>query len=176
MCYSCFINGDHRGHKFSLRKSGQGVCDCGDPDGLKPRGYCKDHKGHSTLEPGLSLEIINKFKSELLNLWIDLIYYSTYRANYNIKIEIYSDVLHAWNYLWEELSKGFKKNQNLLLLSLDVLTNSEELKKKFPENKLKKLIKNMKMKFDNASNNIAGNLIVLFGEEHEGIYYLFIKY
>ena len=101
MCFNCFINGDHRGHKFSIRESGGGVCDCGDPDGLKPSGYCKDHHGHSQLDESISSKDIQFFKERIMKLWIPILYYSSFKKNVNISQNKHQDILEAWDLLWK---------------------------------------------------------------------------
>lgn len=45
ICQSCFLNGDHEGHNYSLIRTSSGMCDCGDPDSWDTRGFCKHHRG-----------------------------------------------------------------------------------------------------------------------------------
>jgi hypothetical protein len=158
MCYTCFINGDHKGHKFNIRRSGQGVCDCGDPDGLKPSGYCKNHTGHGSLDESISDEVIRIFKKELIKILAALIFYSTLKPDIDIKKRIYKDVLYALCYLWKHLKKGFKENQNTLLLVLDTITDSEILKENFPKNKFEILTQKVESQLRKKEIVIKRNL------------------
>ena len=45
ICTSCFENGNHKGHRYSQIASGGGNCDCGNPDAIKPSGFCVKHPG-----------------------------------------------------------------------------------------------------------------------------------
>jgi hypothetical protein len=45
MCVPCFEKSDHTGHRTWLKTNISGCCDCGDPDGYKPEGFCSDHQG-----------------------------------------------------------------------------------------------------------------------------------
>ncbi|ELP84714.1 ubiquitin ligase E3 alpha, putative [Entamoeba invadens IP1] len=49
ICVECFQNGDHKGHDYSLQKSGiGGACDCGSELSWKVSGNCKHHGKHMT--------------------------------------------------------------------------------------------------------------------------------
>uniref|UniRef100_A0A1I8FWF7 E3 ubiquitin-protein ligase n=1 Tax=Macrostomum lignano TaxID=282301 RepID=A0A1I8FWF7_9PLAT len=44
LCEDCFKAGNHEGHDFNLfRSSSGGACDCGDPDVMRPLGFCCKH-------------------------------------------------------------------------------------------------------------------------------------
>lgn len=46
ICSSCFENGNHSGHNFQILRNPQRVlCDCGDHEAWKPKGFCKSHGG-----------------------------------------------------------------------------------------------------------------------------------
>lgn len=45
ICLSCFLNGDHKGHNYTIRPLSVGNCDCGDSSQLKPSGFCHNHQG-----------------------------------------------------------------------------------------------------------------------------------
>ena len=167
MCFNCFINGDHRGHKFSIRESGGGVCDCGDPDGLKPSGYCKDHHGHSQLDESISSKDIQFFKERIMKLWIPILYYSSFKKNVNISQNKHQDILEAWDLLWKKLEHGFESNQNLILLTVDALTDFELLKKHIPGEKLDELIQNMELMINQNSQNLLPNLMKIFGDNNK---------
>ncbi|KAG1697720.1 E3 ubiquitin-protein ligase Ubr3 [Nymphon striatum] len=45
LCAECFQKGDHRGHDFNMfRSQAGGACDCGDPNVMKPSGFCENHQ------------------------------------------------------------------------------------------------------------------------------------
>lgn len=56
ICVSCFQNGNHEGHDYSIMYTGGGCCDCGDPTAWKREGFCSKHKGSEQIQP-LSEEI-----------------------------------------------------------------------------------------------------------------------
>lgn len=45
VCLTCFLNGNHQGHKASIRYSSNASCDCGDPMLWKESGFCSYHPG-----------------------------------------------------------------------------------------------------------------------------------
>ena len=45
LCMECVKNGDHEGHDLKIQRQTQGTCDCGEPDFIKPEGFCKLHRG-----------------------------------------------------------------------------------------------------------------------------------
>ena len=45
ICHECRHNGDHRGHRVEIAQSPSGLCDCGNPDALDPKGYAGCHAG-----------------------------------------------------------------------------------------------------------------------------------
>jgi hypothetical protein len=45
LCKKCFENANHKGHRYSQIVSGGGNCDCGNPDAIKPVGFCVHHPG-----------------------------------------------------------------------------------------------------------------------------------
>ncbi|KAL0486904.1 hypothetical protein AKO1_001240, partial [Acrasis kona] len=47
ICSTCFTNGDHEGHEYSLITTSSGMCDCGDADSWCSEGFCKLHSGPS---------------------------------------------------------------------------------------------------------------------------------
>jgi hypothetical protein len=43
-CLACFLKQNHEGHHVTVLQS-SGVCDCGDPNSLRPGSFCPDHTG-----------------------------------------------------------------------------------------------------------------------------------
>jgi hypothetical protein len=168
MCFECFLNGDHRGHKFEIKQSGGGVCDCGDPDGLKPEGYCKNHHGHAHLDPSISKTSIEAFQKSFMNLCTAILYYSTLKPGTNISSSKHKDILCAWELFWEYLEEGFNCNQNIIILSFETLTDEELLKKYFPEKKLLELIDCLDLKINKNSTEILPNLLKIFKDDKTG--------
>ncbi|KAL5716697.1 RING-type E3 ubiquitin transferase [Ranunculus cassubicifolius] len=58
ICVTCFQNGNHKDHDYSLMYTGGGCCDCGDVTAWKREGFCSKHKGPEMIRP-LSEEIAN---------------------------------------------------------------------------------------------------------------------
>ena len=44
MCVPCFLQSPCSNHRFRLVRSGDGTCDCGDPEAWNPAGFCKMHR------------------------------------------------------------------------------------------------------------------------------------
>lgn len=168
MCFKCFIDGDHRGHKFSLRFSGGGVCDCGDPDGLKPSGFCKNHKGHCSLDPSVSQETIAYCRKALVNMLFVMVYYSTFKPGAGITRSLHADVLGGWGLIWAHLEKSFDKNQNVLILVLNTITDFDLVDQLMPRDKVQVLSSKIQDKLQSKSANLLGNLTVLFKEDEDG--------
>ncbi|KAI3926419.1 hypothetical protein MKX01_032607 [Papaver californicum] len=51
ICVTCFQNGDHKDHDYSLMYTGGGCCDCGDETAWKQNGFCSKHKGAEQIQP-----------------------------------------------------------------------------------------------------------------------------
>ncbi|PPE00354.1 hypothetical protein GOBAR_DD02665 [Gossypium barbadense] len=51
ICVSCFQNGNHKDHDYSIIYSGGGCCDCGDETAWKREGFCSKHKGAEQIQP-----------------------------------------------------------------------------------------------------------------------------
>ncbi|KAJ4911538.1 E3 ubiquitin-protein ligase PRT6 [Raphanus sativus] len=51
ICVSCFENGDHKMHDYSVIYTGGGCCDCGDETAWKREGFCSKHKGAEQIQP-----------------------------------------------------------------------------------------------------------------------------
>lgn len=51
ICVSCFQNGNHKDHDYSLMYTGGGCCDCGDITAWKRDGFCSKHKGPELIQP-----------------------------------------------------------------------------------------------------------------------------
>ena len=45
ICLSCFLNGNHKGHEYSVDAGSVGNCDCGDLSLWKRSGFCSKHSG-----------------------------------------------------------------------------------------------------------------------------------
>lgn len=45
VCVQCFHNADHTGHDFAMIRTGDGCCDCGDPQAWRVDGFCRNHPG-----------------------------------------------------------------------------------------------------------------------------------
>ena len=58
ICVSCFENGNHKNHDYSIIYTGGGCCDCGDETAWKREGFCSKHKGAEQMQP-LPVEIAN---------------------------------------------------------------------------------------------------------------------
>ncbi|KAF9619779.1 hypothetical protein IFM89_009301 [Coptis chinensis] len=58
ICVTCFQNGNHKDHDYSLMYTGGGCCDCGDVTAWKREGFCSRHTGSEQIRP-LSEEIAN---------------------------------------------------------------------------------------------------------------------
>ncbi|KAM7263688.1 hypothetical protein ACFE04_001371 [Oxalis oulophora] len=43
ICVSCFMNGNHGDHNYSIIHNIVGCCDCGDDTAWKPEGFCSNH-------------------------------------------------------------------------------------------------------------------------------------
>lgn len=52
LCENCFLNGEHKGHRYLRSLERGGCCDCGDCDALSSKGFCSKHPGFA----GLSIE------------------------------------------------------------------------------------------------------------------------
>lgn len=76
ICIECFLAGDHRNHKFKIKVNGNGVCDCGDPDGWRPEGNCSKHKGQVNSQDVVSREVFDDFSKQLITQLFDLIFES----------------------------------------------------------------------------------------------------
>ncbi|KAJ4842672.1 hypothetical protein Tsubulata_014891 [Turnera subulata] len=64
ICVSCFRNGDHRDHDYSVIYTGGGCCDCGDATAWKREGFCSKHKGAEQIQP-LPAEFANSVEPVL---------------------------------------------------------------------------------------------------------------
>ncbi|RZC44495.1 hypothetical protein C5167_037446 [Papaver somniferum] len=51
LCVTCFQNGNHKDHDYSLMYTGGGFCDCGDETAWKQNGFCSKHKGAEQIQP-----------------------------------------------------------------------------------------------------------------------------
>ncbi|XP_018475972.1 E3 ubiquitin-protein ligase PRT6-like isoform X3 [Raphanus sativus] len=51
ICVSCFENGDHSSHDYSIMYTNGGCCDCGDDTAWKKDGFCSNHKGSEQIQP-----------------------------------------------------------------------------------------------------------------------------
>ncbi|KAI3953389.1 hypothetical protein MKW92_014263 [Papaver armeniacum] len=51
ICVTCFQNGNHKDHDYSLMYTGGGCCDCGDETAWKQNGFCSKHKGAEQIQP-----------------------------------------------------------------------------------------------------------------------------
>ncbi|XP_076890085.1 E3 ubiquitin-protein ligase PRT6-like [Bidens hawaiensis] len=51
ICVSCFQNGNHKDHDYSIIYTGGGCCDCGDVTAWKRSGFCSKHKGAEQIQP-----------------------------------------------------------------------------------------------------------------------------
>ncbi|KAF6137786.1 hypothetical protein GIB67_040494 [Kingdonia uniflora] len=73
ICVSCFQNGNHKDHDYSLMYTGGGCCDCGDVTAWKREGFCSNHKGAEQIQP-LPEEVGNRVGpvlDVLLSCWKD---------------------------------------------------------------------------------------------------------
>ena len=114
-CFTCFLNGDHRTHKFEIKNSigGGGVCDCGDIDSWKTSGNCKFHSGITKLHPSINKKLQNKFYQDFSKILCPLLYYCI----------INPETSNFETFVFELISKFFqcldvqtKGNLNLLIL------------------------------------------------------------
>ncbi|XP_050214282.1 E3 ubiquitin-protein ligase PRT6 [Mercurialis annua] len=51
ICVTCFQNGNHADHDYSIIYTGGGCCDCGDVTAWKREGFCTKHKGAEQIQP-----------------------------------------------------------------------------------------------------------------------------
>ncbi|KAL0709036.1 hypothetical protein Bca4012_016014 [Brassica carinata] len=51
ICVTCFENGDHSSHDYSIMYTDGGCCDCGDDTAWKQEGFCSNHKGSEQIQP-----------------------------------------------------------------------------------------------------------------------------
>lgn len=51
ICATCFQNGSHNNHDYSVIYTGGGCCDCGDETAWKREGFCSKHKGSEQIQP-----------------------------------------------------------------------------------------------------------------------------
>ncbi|XP_022745018.1 E3 ubiquitin-protein ligase PRT6-like isoform X2 [Durio zibethinus] len=51
ICVTCFQNGNHKDHDYSIIYTGGGCCDCGDETAWKREGFCSKHKGSEQIQP-----------------------------------------------------------------------------------------------------------------------------
>ncbi|XXG66274.1 hypothetical protein AAC387_Pa05g3788 [Persea americana] len=76
ICVSCFQNGNHKDHDYSIIYTGGGCCDCGDVTAWKREGFCSKHKGAEQIQP-LPEEIANSVEpvlDALLVYWRDTLF------------------------------------------------------------------------------------------------------
>ncbi|KAL5229199.1 hypothetical protein ABZP36_017464 [Zizania latifolia] len=77
ICVTCFQNGNHKDHDYSIMYTGGGCCDCGDIAAWKPQGFCSRHKGVWQIKPlseelassvGTVLDVLMQFWKERICL------------------------------------------------------------------------------------------------------------
>ncbi|XVF08093.1 hypothetical protein REPUB_Repub06bG0196400 [Reevesia pubescens] len=51
ICVTCFKNGNHKDHDYSIIYTGSGCCDCGDETAWRREGFCSKHKGAEQIQP-----------------------------------------------------------------------------------------------------------------------------
>ncbi|KAM7257627.1 hypothetical protein ACFE04_013368 [Oxalis oulophora] len=70
ICASCFQNGDHSGHDYSVTHFRGGSCDCGDVSKWKPEGFCSEHKGNiHPLRDEMIANSVGPVLDALFKLW-----------------------------------------------------------------------------------------------------------
>lgn len=69
ICVSCFQNGNHKDHDYSIIYTGGGCCDCGDVTAWKQEGFCSKHKGAEQIQP-LPEEYANSVGPVLAEIFI----------------------------------------------------------------------------------------------------------
>ncbi|KAG4216132.1 hypothetical protein ERO13_A01G222300v2 [Gossypium hirsutum] len=71
ICVPCFQNGNHKGHDFSIFKTGGGCCDCGDETAWKHEGFCSKHKGAEQIQqlPETIADSVGPVLDVLFNFW-----------------------------------------------------------------------------------------------------------
>ncbi|KAF0975005.1 hypothetical protein FDP41_005758 [Naegleria fowleri] len=47
ICEECFKKGNHEGHEYTMTRTSNGMCDCGDAEAWSETGFCCDHTGRS---------------------------------------------------------------------------------------------------------------------------------
>ncbi|KAG2392551.1 hypothetical protein C9374_011276 [Naegleria lovaniensis] len=47
ICEECFKKGNHEGHDYTMTRTSNGMCDCGDAEAWSEAGFCCDHTGRS---------------------------------------------------------------------------------------------------------------------------------
>ncbi|CAA6654977.1 unnamed protein product [Spirodela intermedia] len=89
ICVSCFQNGNHEGHDYSIMYTGGGCCDCGDPTAWKREGFCSKHKGSEQIQP-LSEEITSSagpVLDALFIFWKDKLFLASSSTTGNLRVE-----------------------------------------------------------------------------------------
>ncbi|KAG9454677.1 hypothetical protein H6P81_007581 [Aristolochia fimbriata] len=51
ICVTCFQDGNHKDHDYSIMYTGGGCCDCGDVTAWKREGFCSKHRGAEQIQP-----------------------------------------------------------------------------------------------------------------------------
>ncbi|XP_068635271.1 E3 ubiquitin-protein ligase PRT6-like [Aristolochia californica] len=51
ICVTCFQDGNHKDHDYSIMYTGGGCCDCGDVTAWKREGFCSNHRGAEQIRP-----------------------------------------------------------------------------------------------------------------------------
>ncbi|XP_068667575.1 E3 ubiquitin-protein ligase PRT6-like [Aristolochia californica] len=51
ICVTCFQDGNHKEHDYSIMYTGGGCCDCGDVTAWKREGFCSKHRGAEQIQP-----------------------------------------------------------------------------------------------------------------------------
>ncbi|KAI3950096.1 hypothetical protein MKW98_008541 [Papaver atlanticum] len=95
ICVTCFQNGNHKDHDYSLMYTGGGCCDCGDETAWKQNGFCSKHKGAEQIQP-LPEEIactVGPVLDVLLGYWEEKLliaqaaYLKTLNSGEHVKVE-----------------------------------------------------------------------------------------
>ena len=169
-CFTCFKANDHRGHKFYYVQSryGGSVCDCGDPNFLETTGFCRFHSGVSHLSRSLSKVLIDEFQNRLSGLLASLVYFIRFTIDQPASQGLLTKMAELWRFVWNQLIKASDSNQNVLMLTLEVLVNKSLLLKSLSKQKLQELINPILIRLEKFSSTIKQNLQNAFSNSEFG--------
>lgn len=121
ICVSCFENGNHEGHDYSMIYTEGGCCDCGDVTAWKREGFCSRHKGTGQSKP-IRKEVANSMGPILdtyFGFWKDkLVVLDSVRRvqRLNIKDKLFKKYANAFSLVTVEMLLDFYKHSESLLI------------------------------------------------------------